>query len=154
MKVVSLWNRAETLCSLRVKERESERISAGADGGPHSWICACLPLHSAPHQHQRVCKVTFKHLPKPLRSHTQSFNFWNPPFDRPRSIWAKFADAKPSLGSFTVYTPSNWRIWTRLTNLKFEIVRSENIWQYGVWTWQLSVRIWSWEEYKWRNAPP
>ena len=40
-------------------------------------------------------------------------------------IWAKFADAKPRQGSFTVYTPTNWRIWARLTNLEFQMVRSE-----------------------------
>ena len=44
-------------------------MSAHAEGGPRS----------APHRHDckfssaRVCKVTFKHLPQPLRTHIQSY---------------------------------------------------------------------------------
>ena len=42
-------------------------------------VSARATLHSAPHQNQpesfsaHVCKVTVKHLPQPLRSHTQGF---------------------------------------------------------------------------------
>ena len=28
-------------------------ITTGFDGGPRSWVCACLTLRSAPHWHQR-----------------------------------------------------------------------------------------------------
>ena len=51
------------------------KISAHADGGPHSRVCAHETLCSAPHRRERkfsgarVCRVTFKHLPQPLRSH-------------------------------------------------------------------------------------
>ena len=60
-------------------EPQLEEISAIADGGPHSRVWARETLHSAPHRHQqklsgtRVCRVTFKHLPQPLRSHIRSF---------------------------------------------------------------------------------
>ena len=52
------------------------KISADADGGPRSRVSA---LHSAPDRRQqkffgaRVCIVTFKHLPQPIRMHMQSF---------------------------------------------------------------------------------
>jgi hypothetical protein len=42
-------------------------------------VCARLTVRSSPHQHERkfsgthVCKVTFKHLPQPLRSQILSF---------------------------------------------------------------------------------
>jgi hypothetical protein len=55
------------------------KISAHADGGPRSRVCARETLLSAPHQRERkffrarVCRVTFKHLPQPLTSHIQSF---------------------------------------------------------------------------------
>ena len=55
------------------------KISASADGGPRSRVCARWTLRLAPHRHERkffgahVCRVTFKHLPQPLRSHIQSF---------------------------------------------------------------------------------
>ena len=48
-------------------------------GGPRSRVCARETLRSAPHQRERkfsaarVCRVTSKHLPKPLRSHIPSF---------------------------------------------------------------------------------
>ena len=48
------------------------KISAHADGGPRSRVCARETLRSAPYQHERkfssarVCKVTLKHLPKPI----------------------------------------------------------------------------------------
>ena len=47
--------------------------------GSSLTICARLTVRSSPHQQERkfsgarVCRVTFKHLPQPLRSHTQSF---------------------------------------------------------------------------------
>ena len=53
--------------------------SAHADGGPRSWVCARETLRSAPHRRERkffgarVCRVTFKHLPQPRRSHIQTF---------------------------------------------------------------------------------
>ena len=46
--------------------------------GSSLTVCACLMVRSFPHQHERkfsgahVCRVTFKHLPQPLRSHTWS----------------------------------------------------------------------------------
>ena len=57
-------------------------------------VCARLTVGSSPHQQERkfsgahVCRVTFKHLPKPLRSHTRSFRTLGqllkiPPFVRP-----------------------------------------------------------------------
>ena len=33
--------------------KKKDKISAGADGGPCSQVCACLTLRSAPHRHQR-----------------------------------------------------------------------------------------------------
>jgi hypothetical protein len=50
----------------------------------HRWgssltVCARWTVRSSPHQHERtfsgarVCRVTFKHLPQPLRSHIWSF---------------------------------------------------------------------------------
>ena len=62
--------------------------------GSSLTICARLNVRSAPHQHERkfsaarVCRVTFKHLPQPLRSHTRSFGILGqllkiPPFVRP-----------------------------------------------------------------------
>ena len=49
----------------------NNNISAAADGGLRSLVCARLTLRSAPHRLQRkfidgrVCKVAFKHLPIP-----------------------------------------------------------------------------------------
>ena len=46
--------------------------------GPSLTVCACLNVRSSPHRHERkfsgarVCRVTFKHLPQPLRSHILS----------------------------------------------------------------------------------
>jgi hypothetical protein len=56
-----------------------EKISAHADGGPRSQVFARETLRSAPHRRERkfsaarVCRITFKHLPQPLRSHIQTF---------------------------------------------------------------------------------
>ena len=47
----------------------SWEISAGADGGPRSWVCEHLTLCLG----ACVCKVTFKHFLQPLRSHIQIF---------------------------------------------------------------------------------
>jgi hypothetical protein len=50
-----------------------------ADWGPRSRVCARETLRSAPYQREwkfsgaRVCRVTFKHIPQPLRSHSQGF---------------------------------------------------------------------------------
>ena len=55
------------------------KISDHADGGPRSRVCARKTLRSAPHRRERkfsgarVCRVTFKHLPQPLKSHIRSF---------------------------------------------------------------------------------
>jgi hypothetical protein len=38
---------------MQQKIRPDSKISAGADGDPHFWVCACLILLSAPHQHQQ-----------------------------------------------------------------------------------------------------
>jgi hypothetical protein len=46
--------------------------------GSSLTVCARLTVRSSPHQHgrkfsgARVCRVTFKHLPQPLRSHIRS----------------------------------------------------------------------------------
>ena len=54
-------------------------ISAHANGGPHSRVCARKTLCSALHQRERkcfgahVCTVDSKHLPQPIKSHIQSF---------------------------------------------------------------------------------
>ena len=59
--------------------QELPTISASVDGGPRSRVCTHETLPSAPHRHYQtfsgtcVCRVTFKHLPQPLRSHIQSF---------------------------------------------------------------------------------
>ena len=50
-------------------------IKVSKDGGPRSRVCARETLRSAPHRRERkfsgarVCRVTFKHLPQPLRSY-------------------------------------------------------------------------------------
>ena len=62
---------------LRVKKRNIRPwlISAHADGGPRSPTAHAGPFARHPHQHERkfsgahVCRVTFKRLPQPLRSH-------------------------------------------------------------------------------------
>ena len=47
--------------------------------GPRSPSAHAWRVRSSPHQHERklsgarVCRVTFKHLPQPLRSHIRSF---------------------------------------------------------------------------------
>ena len=54
-------------------------ISAHANGSPRSRVCAHKTFRSAPHWSERkysgarVCRVTFKHLPQPIRSHIWSF---------------------------------------------------------------------------------
>jgi hypothetical protein len=59
--------------------------------GSSLTVCARLNVCSSPHRHKRkffgtrVCRVTFKHLPQPLRSHILSFGtigqiFKIPPF--------------------------------------------------------------------------
>jgi hypothetical protein len=55
------------------------KISAHADGGPRSRVCACETLRSAPHRREQkfsgthVCRVTFKQIPQPLKTHVRSF---------------------------------------------------------------------------------
>ena len=57
------------------------RNSAHADGGPRSRVCTRETLCSGPHQCERtffaarVCRVAFKHLPQPLRSHVMFIFF-------------------------------------------------------------------------------
>ena len=52
--------------------RLSMGMSASADGGPRSRVCARETLYSAPHRHLRkffgahVCRVTFKNFEKNL----------------------------------------------------------------------------------------
>jgi hypothetical protein len=59
--------------------------------GSSLTVCARLTVHSSPHRNERtfsgarVCRITFKHLPQPLRSHIFSFgtigkDFKIPPF--------------------------------------------------------------------------
>ena len=56
------------------------QISAHADGGPRSRVCARLTLRSAPHRRERkfsgtcACRVTFKHL----TAKNSYPKFWNP----------------------------------------------------------------------------
>jgi hypothetical protein len=64
--------------------------------GSSITACARLTVHSSPHGHERkfsgarVCRVTFKHLPQPLRIHILSFGtlgqiFKIPPFSAQKS---------------------------------------------------------------------
>ena len=64
--------------------------------GSSLTVCARLTVRSSPHRHERkfsgahVCRVTFKHLPQPLRSHIRSFGtigqlFKIPPFSAQKS---------------------------------------------------------------------
>ena len=59
------------------------KISVGADGSPHSWVCACLILCSAPHRHQwkfvhaHVCKVTLKSIFSPFQANLRTFRLKN-----------------------------------------------------------------------------
>jgi hypothetical protein len=64
--------------------------------GSSLTICARLTVRSSPHRHKWtffgacVCRVTFKHLPQPLRSHILSFGtigqlFKIPPFSAQKS---------------------------------------------------------------------
>ena len=54
------------------KSEKIPNIFAHADGGPRSRVCARETLRSASHRREqkfsgaRVCKVTLKHLPKPI----------------------------------------------------------------------------------------
>ena len=64
--------KAKTHCVHRKDQKPILKISASADVGPRSRVCARKSLCSAPHQHERkfsgahVCRVTFKRLPQPL----------------------------------------------------------------------------------------
>ena len=59
--------------------QSTSKYSASTNGGPRSRVHARGTLRSAPHRHERkfsgtrVCRIAFKHLPQPLRSHIQSF---------------------------------------------------------------------------------
>jgi hypothetical protein len=64
--------------------------------GSSLTVCARLTVRSSPHRHERkfsgahVCRVTFKHLHQPLRSHIWSFGtlgqlFKIPPFSARKS---------------------------------------------------------------------
>jgi hypothetical protein len=65
------------------------KISARTNGGPRSPSEHAWHVRSSPHQHKHkfsgalVCKVTFKHLLKPLRRHIQSFGTLGQLFKRP-----------------------------------------------------------------------
>ena len=53
-------------------------ISAHADGGPRSQVCARETLRSAPHRDERkffgahVCRIALNYLPQPIRRHIQN----------------------------------------------------------------------------------
>ena len=64
--------------------------------GSSPTVCARLTVRSSPHRNERkffgarVCRVTFKHLPQPIRSHILSFGtlgqlFKIPPFSAQKS---------------------------------------------------------------------
>ena len=56
-----------------------QKNSSSADGGPRSPSAHAWRVRSSPHRHYRkffgarVCRVTFRHLSQPLRSHIRSF---------------------------------------------------------------------------------
>ena len=82
----SQQTQTESVMCDKAAEKEKE-ISARADGGPRSRVCARETLRSAPHLNERkfsgahVCRVTFKHLLQPLRSHIRSTIGWGSEFD-------------------------------------------------------------------------
>ena len=57
--------------------------------GSSLTVCARMTVRSSPHRHKRkfssarVCRVTFKHLPQPLRSHIRSFGTLRQLFKKP-----------------------------------------------------------------------
>ena len=67
------------LTNFLMKKRMRNKITANADGGPRSRVRARETLRSAPHRRERkfsgvrACRIAFKHLPQPLRSHIRSF---------------------------------------------------------------------------------
>ena len=62
------------------------RNYAHIDGGPRSRVRARGTLLSAPHRRERkfsgapVCRIAFKHLPQPLRSHTEVSELYDKSF--------------------------------------------------------------------------
>ena len=77
-----------------------EKISAHADGGPRSRVCARETLCSAPHRRDRkfsgtrVCRVAFKHFPNPQKSYPK---FQNSTTSLHR-IYLKLADFPVKIG--------------------------------------------------------
>ena len=76
---------------VKTKTWEMKDISARADGGPRSPSAHAWRVRLSPHRHEQkfsgahVRRVTFKHLPQPLRSYIRSFGtlgqlFKIPPF--------------------------------------------------------------------------
>jgi hypothetical protein len=68
---------------VKVKRKINTKISAGPDGGPHSWFRARLTLCSSPHQHQwklfSACVgVGVKKMKKNLAISDDSQHFWVP----------------------------------------------------------------------------
>ena len=68
------------------KEEVERKISAHADGGPRSRVCARETLRSAPHRRERkfsgarVCRIAFIPPPQLLRTHIQLSNLRKPLF--------------------------------------------------------------------------
>ena len=73
------WGFEQLYQETKNNNKKKKKISASADGGPRSRVCARLTVRSSPHRHERklsgtrVCRVTFKHLPQPLKSNIRSF---------------------------------------------------------------------------------
>ena len=76
--------------------------------GSSLTVCTRLTVRSSPHRHERkfsgarVCRVTFKHLPQPLRSHIRSFGtigqlFKIPPFSAQKSHSAGGRGGSPDI---------------------------------------------------------
>ena len=92
------------------REKKVWKISADADGGPRSQVCARLTLSSTPYRHQgkvsngHVFKVTSKHLFQPLWSHIQCFR---------------------TIGQlFKMHSAEGPRNFVMIGNLKFLLLRS------------------------------
>jgi hypothetical protein len=64
-----------------------QKISAHADGGPRSRVCARDTLNAAPHRHEwkfsgpRVCRITFKHLTQTPQKSYAKFRNHRKPFE-------------------------------------------------------------------------
>ena len=91
-------------------------ISAPADGGPCSQVCACKTLRSGPHRHEpkfsgaRVFRTTYKHLPQLLRTYfSRHFSWYSRYFPAIRDTFLAFQSlflATPTL--FPVFIHFSW----------------------------------------------